>query len=222
MPAKPTPFTKALKVPMQVGEAIGHTPANVVQPIVCPECCRSLPPGEFTRLPSDNRCDECVRDDNARREAKRIEADLITASEELLDAVAVINDAPTMNEVVGAIIGRFPRGLSEFADRYYENLTKLLDDRPGSPAALRALENFTKFISSAERNRTERDIASMTDEQLREERRVEMFKMFADGGMREDLQRRMLIMLCEKQGIDPSNLVPTLSTPNAGEDHASE
>lgn len=90
-------------------------------------------------------------------------------------------DVPHTSELAAAMIKRF-HGLDGFADAYFEVVSRIISEDPGSRLALKAMENMSKLIKESTIMRdTAPDVKSVSDEELEIELRRIIEKGVIDG-----------------------------------------
>jgi len=216
MPGRDTRFTKALRVPVAVGEAIGHKPAKVVQPIVCPDCTRSLPPSEFRRLPGDRRCESCVKKWEEHSRAPYEADDVKRVAAQLLDAASKGTTAPTLDDMIGELMDQFG-GYRTFVMEWVLQLKTAFDARPGAVSNLQACAAIAKLVGLSDRNKNDIEIAKMSDDQINKTLELEMMRMLSER-TDDETRKKFIAMLAMKQGADVNALIPVAKDAEGGSD----
>lgn len=194
---------------------IGIPPVSLPQGRMCPECARNLSPAKFSRLPEDNRCDECVENTPSKRIAERDAAEVERVAAELLDAVDMTRGAasPTLDMVISELMTNFggstTRGYRYFCYMWAEQLKKACEMHPGRASNLRAFEGISKLIRANDQGRREEDAAQMSEERLRAEMQIELMRVISENVADAD-RATLLRMLVEHQGGDLGDLLPIL------------
>lgn len=128
---------------------------------------------------------------------------------EVLDSSKIpYAEKPQINDVCAAIVEYFG-GMRKFVVRWGEEFEKAMDMYPGRIGNLQHFAKIVELIRDANRLDHDKDVAEMSDEQIRREQELLLIQMISEAASTGN-QVKVVKNLCESLGLSPQEVLPQI------------
>lgn len=169
----------------------------------CASCMQNVPRENYSHKKA--MCRTCEKNDVDDQQKKL----KIREAQEIFEQLTEATD-PTSSQgvkletVLDAIYDKFG-GAHAFANKLYAQLNIAMTDNPGKSFVLKAFVDIMRLTNAANKLSHAKDVAEMTDEQLRNEMEVEAFKIVMES---RNAKYALALKALDAVGAKPEGAIP--------------